>query len=110
MYLSSYIIWYVRRIRRKMDRSNPMTDKKIRLVRSFFVLALCCLAATAWGNPPKPIRPASRPHAHHRSLFQPGDVLYTDSNAALLKCDAETGEGSIVSEGDLLVQPYGIAL
>lgn len=42
--------------------------------------------------------------------IQPGTVVYTDSNAAILEYDPSTGQRSLISKGGLLKHPYGITL
>jgi len=44
------------------------------------------------------------------TAFKPGDLVFTDSGAALRKYDKATSETSTVSSGGMLIEPFAIAI
>jgi streptogramin lyase len=42
--------------------------------------------------------------------MKPGDIFYTDSEAAVLKVDLLAAQAQVVCAGGVLVRPFGIAL
>src|SRR5262245_46823532 len=51
---------------------------------------------------------AARPVA--AAAFQAGDILYTDSSAAIIGINPATGQRTIIASGGRLARPFGIAL
>ncbi len=73
---------------------NSSDHQLSRLAKLAAVLAITFIAARAVAASP----------------FQDGDILYTDSSAAVIGINPATGQRTIVASGGRLLRPFGIAL
>jgi len=71
---------------------------------SFLPCAVFLWATLSAGASPRQAVGSSTAH------LNPGDILFTDSEAAVLRLDAVTGQTSLLAGGGMLVRPCGIAL
>lgn len=82
----------------------------VRVIANAVLCAVIALGALSAGAAPFKLK-SSRdlaPDASH--VLNPGDIVFTDSEAAVLKHDPVTKQTSTLAMGGLLVRPCGIAL
>src|SRR5262245_25964227 len=93
----------------RLQTQLPEVSRR-RFLRSIGVSVFGVSAVGALATEPTPSANASAQEAGPSIDLNPGDILYTDSEAAIIKIDSATNQAVMVSSEGILVRPFGIAL